>query len=72
MYLGLKIFEHSGFLVFRVQTNKNIFDIRKIFVSWRAKHEAIYIVNIKNNKAKILCLAYNIYCFTNCSYIRCT
>ena len=26
---------------------KNIFDIRKIFASWRDKHEAIYIVNIK-------------------------
>ena len=26
---------------------KNIFDKCKILVSWRAKHEAIYIVNIK-------------------------
>ena len=58
---------------------KNIFDIRKIFVS--TKHaEAIYIVNMKKNKTKtrtpqfsllisFLCLAYNIYSFTNCSYI---
>ena len=65
IHLGPKIFD--------------IFDIRKIFVS--AKHdEAIYIVNMKKHKTKnhtpqfsllisFLCLAYNIYRFTNCSYI---
>ena len=26
---------------------ENIFGVRKIFVSWRAKHEATYIVNTK-------------------------
>ena len=58
---------------------KNISDIRKIFVSWRAKHEAIYIVNMKKNRTKTQTpqfsllfsfLSYNIYHFTNCSYIR--
>ena len=31
---------------------KNIFDLRKIFVSWRSKHESINIVNMKKNKTK--------------------
>ena len=35
-----------------MQTNRYIFEKRKIFVSWRAKPEAIYIVNIKKNKTK--------------------
>ena len=38
------------FLAFRIQTNKTIFDIRKIFVS--TKHEAIYIVNMNKYKSK--------------------
>ena len=48
MYLGPKFFGiHSGFLAFRVQTNRTIFGIGKIFVSWRARNEATYIVNTK-------------------------
>ena len=32
---------------------KNIFDLRKIFVIWRAKHESTHIVNTKKNKTKL-------------------
>ena len=32
---------------------ENIFGIRKIFVSWRAKHEATYIVNTKTYEKNV-------------------
>ena len=49
MYLGSKIFGvHSGFFLrSECKLIENIFGIRKIFVSWHAKHEATYIVHTK-------------------------
>ena len=49
MYLGLKIFVvHPGFFsAFGMQTNNKIFGVLKIFVSWHAKHEAMYIGIVK-------------------------
>ena len=48
MYLGPKFFGiHSGFWLSECKLVENIFGVRKIFVSWRAKHEATYIVNTK-------------------------
>ena len=35
------------FSAFGVQTNKKLFGVLKIFVSWHAKHEVMYIVNVK-------------------------
>ena len=72
------VLRSEDFLRSECKLIKNIFDICKIFVSWRAKHEAIHIVSIKKNKTKthtpqfsllisFLCLVYNIYRFTNCS-----
>ena len=33
---------------------KNIFDLRKIFVSWPSKHESIYKVNLKRIKQSLI------------------
>ena len=35
------------FSAFGVQTNKKFFGILKIFVSWHAKHETMYIVEME-------------------------
>ena len=56
---------------------KNIFDIRNIFISWCAKHEATYILTYSKTKTHtpqfslliiFLCLAYKIYSFIDLSY----
>ena len=54
MLLGPKVFGvHSGFFQrSECKLKKNEFGIRKIFASWRAKHEAWYMVNMKKNKIK--------------------
>ena len=35
------------FSAFCVHTNKKFVGVLKIFISWHAKHEAMYIVNVK-------------------------
>ena len=49
MYLGPKIFSvHPAFVsAFGVQTNKKFVGVLKIFVIRNAKHEVMYIVNVK-------------------------